>query len=158
MNIIDLTGLLPRHPTKLYYKRPIEAIRRIVVHHTAGPATQSPLDLARYHIDVKGWPGIGYHMLVDAAGLIYKTLSAATIAACVEKGNTPSYCICMIGNFTAAPPPAAQWRAAVWVARLCVLAYDAEDGIVGHGELMATACPGAKVDMVRFRQDAAASG
>ena len=66
----DLTDRLPRKPG--YRSRPRLAIRYIVVHHVGGGVNRdyTALEIARYHVDANGWPGIGYHFLVHPAGQI----------------------------------------------------------------------------------------
>lgn len=152
--VVSLIGKLPVHPMKKFHRRPLTAIKRIVVHHTAAPVSQTPEEIARYHVEVKDWPGIGYSYLISPTGIIYKCWPATMITACVEKGNTPSLCVCLIGDFTQAGPPSPQWTAAVRLVRWLKHIYPAE--IFGHREVptsppQSTACPGAAFDMRSFR-------
>lgn len=157
--VADLIGQLPVHPTKKYPPRRLTDIRYLAIHHTAGPSTQTPEAIARYHVETDalyegGAPGIGYHYLVGAGGTIWKVNPASVVAACVRKGNTRSLCVCLIGNFTDAPPPEAQWQAAVGLVRWLKRIYPAE--VFGHREVptvpaQKTACPGAKFSMAAFR-------
>src|SRR5947199_9533291 len=62
--IIDLTLTLPRNPNSPYTPRDVASIHWIVVHHSAGPAVQTPETIARLHVETRGWSGIGYYYLV----------------------------------------------------------------------------------------------
>lgn len=159
MNIVDLVRKLPVHPTKRYLSRPLSAIRRIVLHHTAAPASQTPEEIARYHVQNRGYPGIGYHYLVSRGGTIYKCWTATTITACVKQGNSSSLCVCLIGNFTFQPPPSVQWEAALNLVRKLMIAHLIPiEQVYGHRETptkppQQTECPGAKFDMDQFRRE-----
>ena len=155
ITVVDLVGKLPVHPTLRYKTRSLDLLDRVVIHHTAGPTSQTPDQIARFHVNSNGWPGIAYHYLIAADGTIYKCWPASTVSYCVEKGNTPSLCVCLIGNFTQAGPPAPQWAAAVSLSRMLLDAYDLTK-LFGHKETptsppQSTACPGAKFDMNAFR-------
>ena len=42
----NITGRLPKHPTRVYDVRRLDQIQMAVVHHTAGPVTHTPEDIA----------------------------------------------------------------------------------------------------------------
>ena len=64
------------------WPRSYHGTRKLVVHHTAGDASNGEMDLAinigtvkniyYYHAVTRGWGDIGYNALVDAAGNIYE--------------------------------------------------------------------------------------
>lgn len=160
MILTDLIGTLPVHPTKTYPQRATSALTRVVLHHAAGPEDQTVEEIARYHVHVRGWPGIAYAYCISAAGEIFKCWPATTISWCVANGNTASLCVCLIGNRDIVAPPPAQWNAAVELAANLMLAY-AIRTLCGHREVptvppQATACPGQLMDMTRFGVDVAA--
>lgn len=141
--ICDLVDVLPRHPQRSYPLRDRTAIDRVVVHHSATPAHTTPASMARYHVRHHGWPGIGYHFVVAAGGECYRTNAIETHAYHAAGYNRRSVGVCFVGNFMEKAPPPAQLaagaRLAGWLLAQLTLAPDA---VVGHGEVMATDCPG----------------
>jgi len=150
VTIVDLIGALPVHPTKTYDERALAQIRRLVLHHTAGPATQTPVQIAQFHVGGRDWPGIAYHYLVRDDGTVYKCWPARTVTYCVRGHNASSLCVALIGDFDLEPAPGPQWDAAVSLFRDLRAGYGPLP-IEGHREIVATACPGRFVDMDRFR-------
>lgn len=151
--IVDLIGKLPVHPTRKYRTRELSMITRVVIHHSATPYYIKPEEIARFHVNGRGWPGIGYHYLVDHFGIIYKCWPASTVTYCVAQGNVPSLCVCLIGNFEEDKPTDKQLAAAAWLTREIVQAYGIKD-VLGHREVPAqfTKCPGKFLDMDEFRR------
>lgn len=157
MTVVDLIGQLAVHPQKTYGQRPLSAITRAVVHHTAGSITQTPDAIARYHVQHNDWPGIGYSALVSFEGVVYKCWPATTVTYCVKNGNTPSLCVALIGDFTFAPPSAVQWWATIELVKEWKTAYNLAQ-VFGHREVptippQSTACPGARFSLDDFRRD-----
>lgn len=62
--LYDVVDALPKHPTKTYDKRPLEAIERVYVHHSGklgSPCLKGAQNSARYSVESLGWPGGAYH-------------------------------------------------------------------------------------------------
>ncbi len=81
--IVDLVDKLPKHPTLPPYEARSRPISMIVIHHTDTTKTTTVQSIAQYHVygerrDANGnlikaqWPGVGYHFLVGADGVIYQ--------------------------------------------------------------------------------------
>ena len=85
---LDISRMLPRHPTKKYGHRALSDIELVVVHTTNWDTT--PNRLAMYnitpyyvvngkkifnHISKTGCPAITYHEIIMNDGMLYKTLS-----------------------------------------------------------------------------------
>ena len=104
----DLTDSLPRKPG--YRSRPRSAIRYVVVHHVGGGVNRdySALEIARYHVDGNGWPGIGYHFLVHPAGQIDQVNQLGTRSYHCGNLNGESVGVCLAGDFTEAMPASEQ--------------------------------------------------
>lgn len=156
MTIVDLIGQLPVHPTKRYGTRGLAQIQYLVVHHAAGPETQTVEQIARFHVQTRDWPGIAYQALIDPAGIMYKTWPASTITYCVGGANTKSLCVCLIGNRETTPCPLPQWGALVELLRAWRDAYPTARAIYGHREVpttppQATVCPGKHINLDRLR-------
>ncbi len=80
--IVGLVDKLPKHPTLPPYEPRSRPISMIVIHHTDTTRTTT-VQTAQYHVygerrDFNGnlikaqWPGVGYHFLVGADGVIYQ--------------------------------------------------------------------------------------
>jgi len=154
MTIVDLIGKLPTHPLKTYPTRDPEKITRLVLHHAAGLETQTPRQIARFHVDEREWPGIAYHYLVGPAGEVFKCWPTSTVTWCVAGGNSPSLCVCLIGNRHILPPAASQWDAVVELFQVLLVALP-DRAIYGHREIadppQSTVCPGQHISMSAFR-------
>src|SRR5207302_2228057 len=98
--IIDLTLTLPRNPNSPYTPRDMASIHWIVVQHSAGPADQTPESVARFHVETRGWSGIGYNYLVYEDGRIFAGRPLDVLPACVKGHNEESLCICFVGDFS----------------------------------------------------------
>lgn len=144
-------GELPTHPTNTYPTRPIEAITTITIHHAASNST--PQQMASYHVNTRGWPGIGYHYVVMADGTIYQTNYHTTKSYHAGSYNAPgdenywSLAVCLSGNFQEQPPPQRQLDAArVLVGWLFNQLPGVNGGadVVRHKDMPGaqTACPG----------------
>ncbi len=137
----DITGKLP-HSGAPYARRNLNQIKYIVVSHT-GVHPKLGLDrIAQAHIK-RGYPGIAYDFVVDAAGEILKTSELEDVAQPDQVWSEQGVNICLAGSFHQAPPPLPQLDA---VGRLCAwLAQNlglTADAIVGLGELIASDSPG----------------
>ena len=139
--ITDISMELERGPTP-YATREPGTIQRIVIHHTATPASTTPQAIARYHVRERGWPGIGYHYVIAADGTVYQTNPPTSVSYHVRAFNPESIGIALVGDFTAEPPPATQLRAAAELIRSIRSLLGRELPVFGHRDLNATQCPG----------------
>ena len=119
---------------------------QIVIHHTGNPWDD---DLSAAEIDAshkaQGWTCIGYHYVIRKDGTVEEGRPHWTIGAHAYRRNSNTIGIHVCGNFEIGEPTDAQIESlAMLLANLCTdygLSID-RDTIVGHRELMATACPG----------------
>lgn len=102
-------------------------VQTITVHHSAievGPdATRGVRDIYRLHAVDNGWGDIGYHLLVDAAGVVYEGRHCGTAPAPIlvahpplpgrahavtaghVRGRNPGNIgVCMLGDFSSGVP------------------------------------------------------
>ena len=153
MEIKDVVNKLPTHPTKKYIKRPITAITTTVVHHSLTVDLSGDKDIyafARYHVNNHGWPGIGYHYVIDRDGTIYKTNYLTTKSYHV--GNHNIYCIgvCLVGDFRTDDPTYIQYKSLYDLLENLVSTYSTE--IKGHSEMPGyewKQCPAINMDEIR---------
>ena len=125
------------------------ATDQIVIHHTGNPYDDD-LSAAEIHAShrAQGWSGIGYHYVVRKDGSIEVGRPRWAIGAHAYGHNSHTIGIHVCGNFEIAEPTWAQVEAlSMLIANVCHdygLPID-EDHVVGHRDLMATACPGANL-------------
>ncbi len=134
--------------TETYAKRPLSAVERLVIHHTAGANRDfSALEIARYHVEHNGWPGIGYHFVVHPDGSIDYVGDMATIRYHVGLLNATSVGICLAGDFTAEWPTDAALHATCRLVQ-ALRAFWPDIPVVGHCDIWLetgrgpTSCPG----------------
>ena len=149
--IVDVVDELPKHPTKKYRTRDIDDITTMVVHHTVSPADRATSSIAQYHVSHHDWPGIGYHFMIGADGLIEQTNYLSTISYHASDGNPYSIGICLKGDFTYEQPTEKQLDALYWLINELQAQYGFEL-VLGHKEVPgnSTACPGATWEQWRI--------
>lgn len=135
----DITSTLPRDPAGIV-ARPRGDVKRIVINHTAVPASVGADRVAEAHR--KRWPGIVYQYFITGTGEIQQTSpleQAVTREAWIYDGVH----IGIAGSFTAASPTEAQLDAAAalvaWLLQELSLPLQA---VVGASEVTKTASPG----------------
>lgn len=119
----------------------------IVIHHTGNPTDDdlSAEEIHESHLE-RGWSGIGYHFVVRKNGEIEVGRPMDAWGAHAEGDNDHTIGIVVCGNFEIAEPTVEQIEStSVLVAWLCErynIAPITKDTVVGHRDLMPTACPG----------------
>ena len=119
---------------------------QVVIHHTGNPRDD---DLSTEEINAshqaQGWTCIGYHYVVRKDGTVEVGRPHWTVGAHAYGKNSHTIGIHVCGNFEIGEPTDAQIESlAMLLANLCTdygLPID-RDHLVGHRELMETACPG----------------
>lgn len=118
----------------------------IVIHHTGNPVDDdlSAEQLHRSHIN-QGWSGIGYHYVVRKDGKIEQGRPHQMIGSHAYRHNGHTLGIHLCGNFVIGQPTSEQVEsAALLIGKLCEdYGFPVDKShVVGHCDLMATACPG----------------
>ena len=119
---------------------------QVVIHHTGNP-TDDDLSAAEINASHKarGWSCIGYHYVIRKDGTVEIGRPHWTAGAHAYGHNSHTIGVHVCGNFEEAEPTSEQIEStAMLLANLCAdygLSID-RDTIVGHHELMSTACPG----------------
>lgn len=142
--VIDLRGRLLERDG--YARRGLGAIGYLVVHHSGVPQDSTAASIARYHGQVLGWPGIGYHYLVHQDGAIEYVGDILEVRYNVARRNHEVVGVCLPGDFTGQPPGQAQVEAARTLLANLQYALGWFVPILGHREIapagFATSCPG----------------
>ena len=118
----------------------------VVVHHTGNPWDDdlSAEEIHQSHL-AQGWSGIGYHYVIRKDGAIEEGRPEWAIGSHAFGENNHTVGIHVCGNFELAEPTAAQIESLAYLIGLICEKYDITpnaDHVVGHRDLMATACPG----------------
>ncbi|MBR1591362.1 MAG: N-acetylmuramoyl-L-alanine amidase [Acidaminococcaceae bacterium] len=138
-NVIDydlkFASLTPRTYTDL-----------IVVHHTGNDVDDdlSAREIHNIH-QALGWSGCGYHYIIRKDGTIEAGRPRWAVGAHAEGANWHSIGVHLSGNFEIGTPTAAQIESAAYLIGWLCERYDivpTANGVKGHCQLMATACPG----------------
>lgn len=110
----------------------------IVLHHEAGSGSVE--DVHRYHLSL-GWAGIAYHLYVRKDGTVYKGRPLDKVGGHTAGYNAGSIGVCCEGNFEKEQMTGTQKQALKEAVEYVKQFFPAAK-VVGHRELMATACPG----------------
>lgn len=157
---VDLRDAIPGDSFNWSWVRPLSQVKYLAIHHTASPDTQTPAEIANYHINSNKWGGIGYHFLIARDGTVFYVGDIATARANVANLNEQVLGICLIGNFTGGHEPTDEQLGSAH--DLCdffinhypdIVNITGWDVVRGHKELpgQATACPGDTWDNWRPR-------
>lgn len=142
-----------------YEERPSTEV--IVIHHAGfpeGDKDSSAEDIHKFHQEVNGWAGIGYHYVIRKDGTIEQGRKPKAVGAHAYQHNKNSIGVCVAGNFNVAKPQAAQMDSlkllTAWLCQKYKLNPMGNGVIVGHRDLNDTTCPGdnlyKKLDDVRY--------
>lgn len=127
--------------------RPWSQLKYVVIHHTVTKDTATPDDIALLH-KARGWAGIGYHFVIDKAGIVYYVGDISTARANVLNKNEQVIGITMVGDFTKHLPSDQQIESAHDLVEYLLFSTPSIptlnnwNQLVGHKDLQATACPG----------------
>nr|DAW75697.1 MAG TPA: endodeoxyribonuclease I [Caudoviricetes sp.] len=123
----------------------------IVIHHTGNPTDD---DLSAEELDeshrAMGWTNIGYHYVIRKDGSIEEGRPVCLKGAHAYGYNGRSIGIHLSGNFELAEPTANQIESAAMLIAALAAKYDLcinDRTVVGHRDLMSTACPGENLYM-----------
>lgn len=132
---------LMRSTQEEYATRDLDKIEQIVVHHSAS-INQTAEDFADYHVLSRGWPGIGYHFVIEKDGLIIMGNPLTNISYNTQNQNTKTIGICLSGNFEQEQPTAAQMDSLSNLIAYLRNELPQSLQVFGHRDFAATSCPG----------------
>jgi N-acetylmuramoyl-L-alanine amidase len=150
-NIVNLSGMLPTKFGEQYSRRQLAEIDKIIVHHSA-TTDGTPYAYALYHINENGWPGIGYHFVIDRDGTINQTNNLDTISYHTSGQNRVSLGVCLTGDFDKQQPTAEQKTAFTYLVNVLreKLGYLP---LYGHRDFSPKSCPGTNLDITKLYQN-----
>jgi len=142
---------------------PMNAVKRIVIHHSATSPDIRVKNIQYYHMHDRGWIDIGYHFLVDSDGNIYEGRPTWAIGShCGHPdepkkdwlfGNAGSLGICVVGHYDAVKPLP---KAIEAIKQIC--SHYLNVPVIGHFETWVPGrqkktCPGKYLSTELFGQD-----
>lgn len=132
----------------LIYDRPLaQVLNTIVIHHSALPLSDGPLEIQTLHMNNKGFADIGYHFVVDDLGIIYEGRRIEVRGAHTGGHNTGTVGVVLMGNFEEVQPADAQ---ITYTKRLIsyLTAEYAITHLAGHRDFQPeeTVCPGKNLE------------
>ena len=126
------------------YEKPLaQALNTVVVHHSALPLSDGPLEIQYKHTHTKGYADIAYQFVIDQTGQIYEGRSLNVRGAHTGGHNTSTVGIVLLGNFMTGEPTEAQMASLRTLSACLIDAYDITH-IAGHRDFQPgiTDCPG----------------
>lgn len=94
----DFRDRLTQHATKKYRGRSLSAIKKIAIHHSL-TKSGSAESFARYHVKENGWPGIGYHFVIEKNGDVKWCNNLEIKSYHVGNSNKFAVGICLVGDY-----------------------------------------------------------
>lgn len=113
-----------------------------IVHHSAGPKSQSVRSIQDFHMGSNGWSDIGYNFLVDEDGTVYEGRGWLTVGAHAPDHNRSGIGVCFIGNDN---PTLKAMKAVRGLHEDAQRRAGRRLKVLGHREVYSTACPGSKL-------------
>lgn len=132
------------------YTKPLpEALNTIIVHHSALPLSDGPLEIQKKHTKTRGYADIGYQFVINDTGQIYEGRSINVRGAHTGGHNTGTIGIALLGNFEEVEPPESQCAQLKKLCRCLIDTYDITH-IAGHRDFQpgVTVCPGENLEVL----------
>jgi len=119
-------------------------IKQIIIHHTAAAVDQSAANINNFHINNRGWAGIGYHFLVRHDGTIEKGRPLTKQGVHTSGQNHNSIGVCLTGNFSTedALKRPEQFDAAIGLVAWLLYWLNRQVPLNRHRDHNRTECPG----------------
>ncbi|MEO0338111.1 MAG: peptidoglycan recognition family protein [Bacteroidota bacterium] len=146
LKVKNITKRLPTSRKRRYAPRLLEQIDQIVIHHSA-TTSGSPESYARHHVENNGWPGIGYHFVIQKDGEVFQTNELDTISYHVSGQNTNSIGICLTGHYDKQQPPTIQLQKCAQLVVALRQKFLRHLDIKGHRDFSTKTCPGNNLDL-----------
>lgn len=130
------------------YEQPLaQVLNTIVVHHSALPVSDGPLEIQEKHMQFKGYADIGYHFVIGVTGEIYAGRELQVRGAHTGGHNTGTIGVVLLGNFEETVPLSAQLKSLQELSS-CLRDVYALTHLAGHRDFQpgVTLCPGVNLE------------
>jgi hypothetical protein len=144
VSIINRRNWNARSPSSSIFTVSWREKTEFIVHHSAGPTSQTVRQIQDYHINGKGWSDIGYNFLVDNDGHVYEGRGWLAVGAQAKNHNRSGIGVCFIGDSNKVTVSLKAKEAIKDLYGEAVRRKGSPLRITGHGLLkdQATSCPG----------------
>ena len=118
-----------------------EQMDGIILHHSAGPTTQTPRQVQDFHLDTRGWLDVAYHWMGNQLGEVFEGRDIYARSGAHTPVNHLYYGYCFLGNYEhdeLAQAQIDQFK----LLRADMMALGVGNRVRVHSEFSATACPG----------------
>ncbi len=132
----------------MIYDRPLpEVLKTVIIHHSALPLTDGPLQIQYKHMQQKGFADIGYHFVIDYSGRVYEGRNIAVRGAHTGGHNTGTVGVVLMGDFEEATPPPPQLSGTTALVSYLAKEYRVTH-LAGHRDFQPeeTVCPGKQLE------------
>ncbi len=150
LKVINITEQLVRSSDRQYLTRPIGEITDVTIHHSRSEG-QDAFDYAKYHVNVKGWPGVAYHFDIQPDGTIFQTNYLTTVSWHNGTDNAGAVGVCLSGNMDNRVPTDKQLKSAIQLIKWLKRKLPNRIVVKGHNEYKSTTCPGKYMPMKYIR-------
>ena len=140
-------------------------VREVVLHHTWSPTAAQYKGKAtweairQYHVNVRGWSDIGYHLGVGPDGTVWRLRPVARQGAHVLGRNEHTVGVAMVGNFDVEDPVENGLETAARVFGVVLGRFGLSlTAVRFHREFQQKTCPGLRIDLEGFRNMVAELG
>lgn len=127
--------------------RPTSQLQGILIHHTVTKHEATPNDIALLH-KARGWAGIGYHFVINKAGIVHYVGDISTARSHVLNKNEKFLGIVLVGDFTKHLPSNDQIISAHDLVKFFLTGLPSIptlnnwNQLGGHKDQQSTSCPG----------------
>lgn len=143
--ILDVVDTMPKGKLYPWPSRSLAQIDTIVIHHFASEA--SLLANANYHINGRGWRGLGYHIVIDN-GKILQTNDLSHTTNHTTGYNERSIGISIRGDLSKRPLTDLE-RRLLYAAIVTLKSLFPRAVVKAHNECAATSCPCTSITKIR---------
>lgn len=130
----------------MVYEQPEQILDTIVIHHSALPLSDGPLEIQDLHMRERGFADIGYHYVIDDSGQLFEGRDTSVRGAHTSGHNTGAIGVVLLGNFEEIQPTNRQLAKLETLLKCLVQRYPIRR-LAGHRDFNpgVTLCPGANL-------------
>lgn len=127
-----------------YDQPPAQVLHTLVIHHSALPLSDGPVEIQNLHMDEKNFADVGYQYLINERGQLFEGRAVNVRGAHAFGCNHGTVGICLIGNFEEIEPTATQLRTLDALINALISAYPRITRMAAHKDCNpgVTLCPG----------------
>lgn len=155
---VEVTNIVTQIPRSKSVPSAPSVREGVVIHHSGTAMSaggSNPKAYARYHVEDKDWPSIGYHFVIQPDGSAFQTLNLSDKGYHAGDVNSTHFGVCFSGDFDREDVPPAALEAG---ARLVVKilhestrrSADPARRLIKHSDVASKTCPGTRFPWAKF--------